>query len=1393
MEALCHLKSNLPSEMVHYSVHISGFEPGSSAIKFEGQSAAVEKARATVESYLASLCCENVTLTRDYQQTELESLKQTLVNGPHGSNVFVCVSPGRILPLWSTDRNILKAVIPLVYQHLSVNSIKLECSSEEAVYIKQLCQSSISKLSVEVEYRKDRVFLKGRPEEVEQAKTYFHSTVLKGLLSKKYSFTHNLKFKDMIKQFILQPYSAEEESFKYLALNVGREKSRNKPNEIKQDAFEVYIYCCNEEFFVKVCHKLNSVKPSSKRYPITRNGMEKVITEMKVNLEKKYDLKISQSYKQSSTFINALFPSELQSCMGEIKEKVEQTVTTVKYINISDSLCVLLKKLYQDDINECKKKCDIQIRPSGGNRENCAIRLKGTISQVNDVQASLSDLLELKVVEDFCELRCPTYLDGMWSKRWNQIREQEVRNKTYVHFSKKEADKESMLPVQFRVIGSDEVYVSDLKQAILTEGVETEEKTFSLSPAGITFLLGARKDKKLGEITKNIVYVKQIDRHHNKVTLIAPKELSENLETAEELVRKSVGERASTSYVLCSKDPVVNLILSNQARSMEYITRANSISREHQVSVIIQKKPVGLRLSGTEGSLGIVKPLIQTLILESLENSIGEVKVPVKPICIPLLKSPDFMQFESKLGSDLCVSFSYPKPGRSSRLIGSSQLTTDIPGLVIQVDICKGDLVYEQVDAIVNAANEDLKHIGGLAKAISDAGGPSIQRESDEYIATHKKVQSGSALILGSGDLPCKKVVHAVGPRWQDGMNNEEQILYSTVFKSLEVASSEQITSIAFPAISTGVFGVPEDVCARMSLKSVRDFFKSQSQSQTAITHIKFVLYSQKAVSKFLLVMRSGVCGTYQPHNKDEIRSLQADVSPSVTEPSPLSISRWEWTNDQGGFLPYSATQCSQLDAAFKSIPKKDLSLTINGNNYVIDFNKMLQRNTITGFSRNIRQNISPASMDSFCFQWEWDNLEVRQFSPYTPQESACIEKMYQDKLPGPLVINGTIYNIDPVRMTQTNSVTNYSRNIRRQSSGVSPVTTGVSQAMSPPVSQASVSVSDEKREISGDGEVGDDDKSPEEDVVITLRGPHDYLHSAKDRLTNKLNKSISEISFDKFPKGVVPADLEQKLHKIAKRNCVTSNFEDSKTPDGKPQRILHLKGVRYKCKAALEDIQEEVLTFHMLSVSSEEDIEFPPEWQQQSKTTEQFTLVPNSVEWSQVHTKFSATMGGHQVVSISRIQNKWLWEKYSSHKKRLDHKNSGRVNEMELFHGTRSNDPRNIYEGEEGFDMRFSAQGMWGMANYFAVNASYSNNYCFRSATGRQMFLVKVLTGDTHECPSNSSLRMPPVKAAGACSGKYEFSHEKYDTVSGHTGGSKVFMTYDNDKAYPAYLITYN
>ncbi|MFN4183004.1 MAG: macro domain-containing protein, partial [bacterium] len=119
------------------------------------------------------------------------------------------------------------------------------------------------------------------------------------------------------------------------------------------------------------------------------------------------------------------------------------------------------------------------------------------------------------------------------------------------------------------------------------------------------------------------------------------------------------------------------------------------------------------------------------------------------------------------------------------------------------VKIVEGDITEEQVDAIVNAANSYLKHGGGVAGAIVRKGGKIIQEESDRI----GYVPVGEVAITSAGALPAKKVIHAVGPRWGEGNENEK--LRSAVWNSLKKAQEEQFQSISLPAISAGIFGFP--------------------------------------------------------------------------------------------------------------------------------------------------------------------------------------------------------------------------------------------------------------------------------------------------------------------------------------------------------------------------------------------------------------------------------------------------------------------------------------------------------------------------------------------------------------------------------------------------------
>jgi O-acetyl-ADP-ribose deacetylase (regulator of RNase III) len=120
------------------------------------------------------------------------------------------------------------------------------------------------------------------------------------------------------------------------------------------------------------------------------------------------------------------------------------------------------------------------------------------------------------------------------------------------------------------------------------------------------------------------------------------------------------------------------------------------------------------------------------------------------------------------------------------------------------IEAVLGDLTEERVDAVVNAANSQLMHGGGLAAAIVRRGGSTIQEES----AQAAPVAVGDAAVTSGGSLPARWVIHAVGPRWGEG--NEEDKLRSAVRASLEQARKLAATSVALPAISTGIFGYPK-------------------------------------------------------------------------------------------------------------------------------------------------------------------------------------------------------------------------------------------------------------------------------------------------------------------------------------------------------------------------------------------------------------------------------------------------------------------------------------------------------------------------------------------------------------------------------------------------------
>lgn len=132
----------------------------------------------------------------------------------------------------------------------------------------------------------------------------------------------------------------------------------------------------------------------------------------------------------------------------------------------------------------------------------------------------------------------------------------------------------------------------------------------------------------------------------------------------------------------------------------------------------------------------------------------------------------------------------------------------------------RGNLLEEPVDAIVNAANGHLAHGGGVAGIISRAAGPALQEESDFLVRRRGPFPTGSAVVTTAGRLPFKGVIHAVGPRFGEG--DEEKKLVQALTSAWKCAEERGWSSVSFPAVSSGIFTVPLDICARAYVAAAR-------------------------------------------------------------------------------------------------------------------------------------------------------------------------------------------------------------------------------------------------------------------------------------------------------------------------------------------------------------------------------------------------------------------------------------------------------------------------------------------------------------------------------------------------------------------------------------------
>ena len=159
-----------------------------------------------------------------------------------------------------------------------------------------------------------------------------------------------------------------------------------------------------------------------------------------------------------------------------------------------------------------------------------------------------------------------------------------------------------------------------------------------------------------------------------------------------------------------------------------------------------------------------------------------------------------------------------------------------------RLELVQGDLTRELVDAIVNAANSGLMGGGGVDGAIHAAGGPAIDQECREILERQGPLPAGEVVLTSGGRLAARHVIHTVGPVWRGGKHGEAETLARCYRNSLELAAMRGLSSVAFPAISTGVYGYPVQEAAAVALRTLREALLAGSP----VSLVRCVLFSEE-------------------------------------------------------------------------------------------------------------------------------------------------------------------------------------------------------------------------------------------------------------------------------------------------------------------------------------------------------------------------------------------------------------------------------------------------------------------------------------------------------------------------------------------------------------------
>ena len=1086
------------------------------------------------------------------------------------------------------------------------------------------------------------------------------------------------------------------------------------------------------------------------------------IHEAFMSFGKKYCTKIVKE-SGNGVRIHGLRLGDIQNCWAELKQFIDNAVIVTINVDLGFWQTKYLQTKQCEFVKQELSRCDIKFPPLSSRPQSLnttvSVELTGKLTPTKETSDKMKKLCSRIVVKNI-NLSCKDKYIRLWRRRWEEFIIEQDQVGILVDLNMHHTSR-NLVMVDITIVGDNPTKVLKACNDIVNKENWSEERLSKcevhLSAREFTVLRGNLKMCQMEIETAYFVVVELETEPIQKVTLLAHSINEVTLESAKTALTKLVASLTpkppviTVRELLCKDDIIHALFVMSKN---EYFTQLKQVADQHSVEVLQVRDARILRLSGIEENMIKVENTFDALVVH-VNSETEYTQLCISEHHYPILSTDLFKTQLQDIQREIHVISSYQC---TKTILRRVQLKSQANQSII-LNVLAGSLAGEAVDAIVVPAGTQDPTMTNTE----------MTEKYNEHICLHKvMLKTGDVHCLSSGSFPSKMAFHVVLPKtenWKDFILGCWSCLLQSISKDLK--------SLSFPLLGVdNKHQFSAAFCATTLLACINHLCTRSKLMY--IDTINIVITDDRDAETFVQC--------FDNLNFSSQTKGMAKVQPTLT---------WHWYNDKKQYSEYPKDIASKLTETRNTNPVGMCYFEIGGRHYAVDFSRMIQMNVETGHSRKIlckkvclkmepRTKLGLAShvqttankvKSPVTVQWYYKD-DGRIFVSYSSQDSSKIEAMFQDNTcTEDLVIGSRTYRFDFVRMKQINCLSSYERDIKReemtlneQSSDADNISCESTSAITLPLTE----------------------------YYLTMRGLKVNIQDAKQRIAETL-KAMCVSKVIQLPVNSTH-ELVQKLKHIAENHRVKSHVGQAAclNPKSYDSGCITIEGEEHLVHKVVTELQEEIISFQSQAVNS-----YPPEWEPFSSktvTTQLFELSTESREWKHVAQIFRDTVPDSEaaVLSIKRIQNKWLWERYTQTKKRMCQKNSGVVNEKDLWHGSRRN-ADDIYSSEEGFDMRFSSEGMWGRANYFATDASYSIKYAHSGYNNtKELFLAKVLTGDSFESPPNKTLSMPPEKPSTSNS-EIKLKQVRYDSVNGVTHNCRVYMTYSNDKAYPAYLVQFS